>query len=130
MSSLDTTTSDIKPDEAAERNAVVKEFWDTYADSGITLATELLTKRTQDPRITQMLMPYIAAEGAERNVDPIAFLTEMRDAQEKANAVRTTDDGGGLHPGGTDEVDGPENEDGSTPARDADGESGVQGEAS
>jgi hypothetical protein len=66
-----------------ERTKLVNTFWDTYQESGITLAMEYLMNETKSPEITRLLLPYLSAEGAERNIDPIQFLTDMRNVMEK-----------------------------------------------
>lgn len=92
-------------------------FWDHYEKKGQVFATLwLLTECKSDLMKLRGWIPYIVEEGNKRGHDLIKLIEEL-------NAPRTNNGGSELRADSNNEADQSEDEDGSTSARDADGES-------
>lgn len=110
-------------EQMAERRRVVTTFWDTYEDSGASMASSYFEKEVDgQPAVARMLLPDILLEARGRGIDTIKFLMDMDKFLENSNANRATDDGRGVHTLSDNEAVVDEDKDAPETARDADGE--------
>ncbi len=100
-----------------DTRSIPTKFWDHYEKKGQVFATLwLLQEFKSDLMELRKVIPYIVEEGNKRGHDLIKLIEEL-------NAPRTNNGGSELHADSSNEADQSEDEDVSTSARDADGES-------